>query len=30
MMTNDAAFISFRKRLLGVCLCAIPYRQEEM
>ena len=30
MMTNDAAFVSFRKRLVGVCDTPLPYRQEDM
>ena len=30
MMTNDAAFVSSRKRLVGVCDTPLPYRQEDM
>ena len=30
MVINDMTFVSSRKRLVGVCLCALPYRQEDM
>gem|GEM_PF-5421769 len=30
MITNDIAFFSYRKRLVGVCDTPLPYRQEEL